>query len=742
MAEELKILLKADAGGLAQGTQAAEKAVGKLEGKVRDANGRFVKGAASAGSATKKLADDVGAAKKATEGLGDSGSDSFRQYQRSADAAAQATRRIGSETRKIGNKGSFIDQAAPKALNTVTTLVAGGAIVMAAKQSMDFNQKLTQMGVNARDASGKLNGMDFSAGLATLRSQIMAVSQESGQAPEALLDGMNAIVERTGNLDLATKSLGLMAKTAVATGAAMGDVGALVSNLGEKAGVGPEQVATALEVLIQQGKAGAFTMKDLATEGEGLFSVFPQFGKKGEAGLRSFGAFVQMAKKGSGSASEASTSIAALAAELADVGLLQDKLKKAGIKGVKFFDAKGEKRSAEDIIKDIVKAANGSADAISVAFGESARKTVLQLANEYKAGNGFDMFESFKSADGTGVIDKDVATMLGTTANQMAKLQEQVRNFSEGVMTGPLDDLTRFMTFVNEHGAATQTVFKLMAAGAAALVATVAMLKMKELGSWMKESLSQGKATTTGADGKQKAFAGGGVQQVFVTNWPGSMGGGSSYYDDLPSSKPKGAPEDPSAKPKGRFGRMFDALKGKVAPSKMGRALGSVAKFGSKGLPAIKALGRFASSGPGANILWNAGSMMLNGGFTGENVAGLLGSSVGGLAGLLGGGGVASIPLGLAGGYAGDMAGRALYNQLLGAQPSQAKNYFDEAFRPFTGTPIIEQQGPMASPVSLALNVNIDKDGRTTNTITGRDAGLVDLRPSVLMPTWAGAGAR
>ena len=730
MADEVKILLTADAGGLAHGTKAAEKAVTGLDGKVRDANGRFVKGAGAAGAATKKLADDVGVAKKATEGLGDSSTDSFRQYQKGAEAAAQATRRIGTESRKVGTRGAFIDKAAPAALNKVTGILAGGAVLLAAKQTMDFNAQLTQMGVNARDTSGKLNGMDFGQGLATLKGQIMAVSQETGQAPEALLDGMNAIVERTGNLDLATKSLGLMAKTAVATGAQMGDVGALVSNLGEKAGVGPEAMTKALETLVQQGKAGAFTMKDLATEGEGLFSVFPQFGKKGEAGLRSFGAFVQMAKKGSGSASEASTSIAALAAEMADMGLLQTKLQKAGIHGVKFLDSKGEKRAAEDIIKDIVIAANGSADAISVAFGESARKTVLQLANEYKAGNGFAMFESFKSADGGGVIDKDAATMLSTTAIQLQKVQEQVRTFSDGIMTGPLNEITKFMTFVNEHSAATQLAFKVMTAGALGLGGAVAAIKMKEFAGWMKDSLSPGKTPQAGSG---KGLPGAGVQQVAVTNWPGNMGGGSSYYDDLPSSsKPTAAEPNAPAKPRGRVGRLYDSIKGKVAPTRMGKVLGSAAKYGSKGLPALKFL---AKSGVGVGTAMGALDMAMNGGFTGENVAGLVGSSVGGLAGMIGGAGLASIPLGMAGGYAGDVVGRSIYNSLFNSSP-EAKNYHQDNWKPFTEQPILAPQGPMMSPINMGLNINIDKDGRSTTTITGRNADSVNLRPSVLMPAW------
>jgi len=735
MADEVKIGLSVDPKGVAQGTSAAEKSLTKLEGKSRDANVRWVKASQAAGSATKKLADDVGVAKKATEGLGDSGLDSFRKFQHGADQAANATKRINTESRKIGKRGSFIEQAAPKALNSVTSLVAGGSILLAAKQSMDFNAQLTMMGVNARDAQGKLNGKDFAPELAAMRQEIMGVAQQMGQSPNQLLEAMNAIVERTGDLPLARQELKLMADTAMATGSDLGDVGALVSNLGEKANVSAGDMRKALEILVAQGKTGAFTMKQLATEGEELFAVFPQFQKKGEAGLRSFGAFIQMAMVGTGKAPEAATAIKALAADLADVTVLQEKMKKAGIHGVKFFDRKGVKRSTEDIVKDMIIAAKGSADKLSVAFTESSRSAVLPIAKDYADGKGFARFESFKQSDGKGIINDDAKTNLQEANAQLDIFMQKVRGFADEKLKSPLEYFKADMTFINEHAEGTKRAFEVIGIGVGALALQVGALKIKEFNNWMKEAMSAGKNTTTGADGKQKSFALGGVQQVFITNWPaGGAGGGPSYYDDTPSAKPKPAGgSEPSVKPRGRIGRVLDGIKSRIGTTRMGRAFSSVAKVGSKGLPAIKSL---AKSGLGTGLILGAGDMALNGGFTGENVAGMLGGTIGGLAGIAGGGGLASLPFGIAGGIAGDKAGRWIYNDFFANNSAGSNKFRPEVWNPDYAS---AKETPTPTPMmNMELNVSFDKDGRATTTVTGKDAGNVNLRPS-LTPAW---GAR
>ena len=127
--------------------------------------------------------------------------------------------------------------------------------------------------------------------------------------------------------------------------------------------------------------------------------------------------------------------------------------------------------------------------------------------------------------------------------------------------------------------------------------------------------------------------------------------------------------------------------------------------------------------------------MAMNGGFTGENVAGLVGSSIGGLAGLIGGGGLASIPLGMAGGYGGDMAGRAMYNKFFAEQPAEGINYHTESFKNWVGAPVIPQAPPT---LEAGITINIDRDGRFTTSTVGRDADNFNVQPS-LGPRWTPA---
>ena len=69
----------------------------------------------------------------------------------------------------------------------------------------------------------------------------------------------------------------------------------------------PSQTITAFGALAEQGKAGQYELRDLATQAERFTAASTSWGRTGLGGLREMGAFAQIARGMISSADEVST---------------------------------------------------------------------------------------------------------------------------------------------------------------------------------------------------------------------------------------------------------------------------------------------------------------------------------------------------------------------------------------------------------------------------------------------------
>jgi TP901 family phage tail tape measure protein len=313
--------------------------------------------------------------------------------------------------------------------NPLTAVLGGAAILKATHDLAQYDSKLTRLAIQGRMSAEEQNG---------LRKSIYDVSIATGQSREDILGGLDAIVQRTGNLQFATGVMEDMAIASTATGAAMGDLGALASNLQEKMGLATDEIRTAFGILTSQGKAGAFTLENMATMGERLFAAAGRFGVKGMSGIKEFGALIQTARIGTGSSEQATTAIEGAMADIID----KAEMLKAG--GFSIFKpgTKNEIKSVSEVFKGIIKMTGGDVTKMQKIFGRESIRGVTAIANMYKETGGFALFDKLMEGGDPAELMKDFSRYAQSSAFQFNVLKGIATEFADSALSPVLAEIS------------------------------------------------------------------------------------------------------------------------------------------------------------------------------------------------------------------------------------------------------------------------------------------------------------
>lgn len=308
-------------------------------------------------------------------------------------------------------------------------LVGGAAILKATHDLVQFDSALTRLAIQGKVSSEEQ---------IKLKKAIMDTSIASGQSRENVLGGLNAIVERTGDLDFARAVMNDMAVASTATGAAMADLGALASNLQQKMGLASGEIMDAFNVLTVQGKAGAFTLENMATMGERLFSAAARFGVKGKSGIQEFGALVQVARMGTGSSEQATT---AIEGAMADIIAKQKEIR--NLAGFDIFKS-GTKdiKDVSEVFKGIIAGTGGDATKLQKIFGRESIRGISTLANAYKETKGFALFDKLMQGGDPSEIMNDFARYSQSAAHQFNILKAVGADFADSALSSVLAKLS------------------------------------------------------------------------------------------------------------------------------------------------------------------------------------------------------------------------------------------------------------------------------------------------------------
>lgn len=333
------------------------------------------------------------------------------------------------------------------------TAAVGAAGTAAVFRAMPYDKKLMSIAVTGEER----NENNAGAYAQQLRAEISKQSQATGQAQDALADGMHFLVSAGMDKKKAMDNIGLLGRMATATGGEMRDLAevlfAVQSNAGVRAGA---DSAYAMDSLATAGKLGAFELKDMAGKVPGLLAQLQGRGVVGLESVNMIGPMLQIARRmkgGEAGGAEAATIVSDFLGKMDSSEALSGAKKHLKVdlnkEIAKQMEATGQNRviAALEVMDRLT---GGDLQKIRQIYADKEVSTFAQAWSMHKNGKGdqlgfFDMQRKTSNrAEVTGLIEKDAATMR-TTAQQK---WDEVKNASDraasavgNTLTGAFDKL-------------------------------------------------------------------------------------------------------------------------------------------------------------------------------------------------------------------------------------------------------------------------------------------------------------
>lgn len=280
---------------------------------------------------------------------------------------SQGTGKVKRDVKQIEGSMKSAGTAARAMIVPIAGLAATYIFSKAIKSSMEFEKALTQLSIQ-----GHINAQ----GQENLKNQILETSAATGMSRDSLREYAQGVTDATGNIKLAEDAMLAVAMAAQVTGSDMQGLGTLVSDASMKFNILGKDAGDALEILIEQGELGRYTLAEMSRTGATAMSVAGIAGMEGVDGLREMGAMMQIIRQGFGSAEEAATGFKTMVTKLYGPET-ERKLAKLG-KGISIRGKSGELRKFGDIFLDVLRESKGDAAVLTDIFGT---RGILGTAN-------------------------------------------------------------------------------------------------------------------------------------------------------------------------------------------------------------------------------------------------------------------------------------------------------------------------------------------------------------------------
>lgn len=446
--------------------------------------------------------------------------DMMKGFEKATQRFVQGTHTsLGVAQRAWGVFGAKLDGAG----NNFYARVAGaGGLALAARQVAGFDESLTRIGINANASAARVNA---------LKQQIMDVANRPDIKVKIddLAAGVGAIVERTGDLDFASKNMANLGHFMQATGENAEDIGELIGNIRTFGVEAPQDINKVVDSWLEMGKKSGLSLKEMISRGQEVLALYQQMGRKGPEALREVGGLMAMATKQLGSPRLATA---------ASTELLQTLRQNLAVTmGLGITDMSGHmKMPLDQALQKIIETYHGYTPALQKIFGQQGETLLTPMLNEYNAGKPMDALKQYidVTADGTSVIDD--STRAAREADESVNtLSNSWEKFANKDLSKPLKDLSDDIDKLNPD-TVQKTLKGLEYAGGGLL----AIYGARKLGGGVTSAIRTGKYIFGGGKG-----AGGmlgelgelgemaGVQRVFVVNMPGggaTWGGGEPNW--------------------------------------------------------------------------------------------------------------------------------------------------------------------------------------------------------------------
>nr|BDD45833.1 hypothetical protein 2 [Gammaproteobacteria bacterium] len=434
-----------------------------------------------------------------------------RQYEQALQRMAQrGAQQVSLLSRSASLAGRGLDQLG----NRYVGLITGAGTALAVKQVSDLEERYTRLG-NAFDLPDKKLG--------ELKKKIFDVAQspDINIDPSEIISAVEAIAEKTGDLNFAEKNLRNIGLAIQATGGAGKDIGELLAEyqkLNKEASA--DVVLAAFDTLLKQGKMGAFLAKDLAALGPRVASAY-QSATKGTRDLvtfsREMGAALQVIRQGTGSSEQAATVFERVLSQLQNKKVIEE----LAANGIQVFDPKQPgaeiMRPINEVLLEVLDKSKGRRTILGPLFGDEAVKAFNALTPE--------LIDKYLNAIGDGATTlEDSRRAAGTFNAAMTNLRTSWLRFADDNLSGPIKDLSGWLRGLDKDtvSLAFNTGKWVLAIGGAA----VAMRKIFNLYQGVRGIA--GALTGRGAAGALSKGVASGMKPVpvYVVNGMPGLGGG------------------------------------------------------------------------------------------------------------------------------------------------------------------------------------------------------------------------
>lgn len=413
-------------------------------------------------------------------------------------------------------------------------LAALGVSIGVVKTVMDsarLDKSLTQIGQTAGEGSGKVTA---------LRSDLFRLGKDSGGNIEDLRDGFNSLVQSGLNMKQAKETLAGINTAMAVTGATSQTLAGGLTVAAEAFQFDLAKPGQALEMLDRMTVAGRLGNAEL----EDLSSIFARVGVNASSAGMGFDktlAFIEGLSKVEKQPERLATLADSTLRVFTNLRYMAEAQKATK---VRFFDAKGARREAIDVLDDIKKKYDtlttdqSRAAFIQKAFGTADLDTIKGMKTLLQ-GDSLNRVRLFSGMIGNagGTLKRDFDEATNNLVDQAGRIKNVLREAADGFVkpiSETMTDVAKWALDKKENGGLELSGKDMIGYGAGGLLGTMLAARYGRMGiSALADKFLKGGSSVAMGVAQGKALeAAAGIQPVFVTNWQdgglGEIAGGGA----------------------------------------------------------------------------------------------------------------------------------------------------------------------------------------------------------------------
>lgn len=404
--------------------------------------------------------------------------------------------------------------------NTWARLAGAGGLALAVRQTADFDEQLTRIGIRADVGADHVE---------KLKQQIfdMANRPDVRVGVHDIADGVQAIIENGGDLAFAEANMRNLGVAVRATGESGESIGSLIGFLHTLGVTTPEMTMQVIDSWNRMGKASGTSLTDMIDDSKLLLDTYKDMGRTGPQAAMEIGAAFSMVKQSVGDPAKAARSLQIFLQNV------HDKWFELQSAGIQIYDPEAlkqgryEMNSLADIIPQILRVTHGDGILFKSLFGDRGELSLSASLEQFRKNMPIDAMQKYLDLQGDGsTTNKDAARAAGEFNASLQALATSFDKFEDRELSGPIKDLANALNSL-EPG----TVQRWLQVGKYIVEGTLGLYALRKGIGLAKDAWSVGKFIAFGKQGGAGAASAlyGGATPVFVTNMGAGMGGSGAW---------------------------------------------------------------------------------------------------------------------------------------------------------------------------------------------------------------------